>query len=522
MSERTTIVRPEDAVALVRDGDRVVVGGSGSLLQVPETLLRCLGERFALDGHPNDLDVVHVMGLGDRDKRGISHIAREGLVRRFIASHYILSPAQQELIAAEKVQAYALPAGSISLLFREIAAGRPGLFTDVGLGTYVDPRHEGGRLNESTTGALGRLVRIDDRDWIHYPSMSLDVALLRASTADEDGNLSMEDEGGLSDNLGIAMAVRRSGGLVVAEVKRVVARGTLPAQQVRVPATLVDHVVLTDHPWQTPLTRDDPFRSGRLRAPGVHLEPLPLDHRKVVGRRAARLLEPGAVVNIGVGMSNVVSYVAAEEGRLDDVTMTVEQGIFGGISGVDLDSGTALNPDALIDMTAMFDFYDGGGLDICFLGMGETDARGNVNVSRLGGRAVGPGGFVDISQNTGCVVFCGTFTGGGLRTRVDGGALSVEVEGRYPKFVEQVEQVTFSGERAANTGQQVWYVTERAVFRLGDSGLELVEIAPGVDLHRDVLDRMDFRPFVSPDLREMDPTIFSSWPGIDGSSREHR
>lgn len=508
----TKLLTPAQAVALVPDDATLVVGGSGSLLQVAETLLRSLGERFELEGTPTGLDVVHVMGLGDREKRGISHIAREGLVRRFIGSHFILSPVQQQLILEEKVEAFALPAGTISLLFREIAAGRPGLVTHVGLDTFVDPRLGGGRLNDATQGALGHVIDLAGATWIHYPPLPVNVALLRASTADENGNLSMHEEGGLSDNLAIAMAVRRNGGLVLAEVKQVVASGTIPAQQVRVPATLVDHVVVTDHPWQTPITRDNPFRSGQLRAPSIDVPSLPLDHRKVVGRRAVQLLEPGDVVNIGVGMSNAVSYVAAEEGRLEDITLTVEQGVFGGISGIDLDSGTALNPDALIDMTAMFDFYDGGGLDICYLGLGQFDAAGNVNVSLLGGLAVGPGGFIDITQNTRRVVFCGTLTGGGLRTEVAGGQMRIKQEGRYPKAVQEVDQVTFSGTRAQALGHDVWYVTERAVFHLTEDGVELVEIAPGCDVEQDILAQMGFRPRLSPELHTMDASIFQPQP----------
>lgn len=502
------VLSPQAAVALVPDDATVVVGGSGSLLQVPEALLAALGERFMVEGRPTGLDVIHVMGLGDRGKRGLSHIAHEGLVRRFVGSHFVLSPAQQELIASNRAEGIALPAGTISLLFREIAAGRPGLLTHVGLDTFVDPSTDGGRLNASTAQPMGEIVELAGQRWIFYASFPIHVGLLRATSADEDGNLSMEDEGGLSDNLAIAMAARNSGGIVIAEVKRVVARGTIPAQSVRVPGNLVDGVVVTDFPWQTPITREDPFRSGALRAPSISIPPLPLDHRKVVARRAMVELRSGDVMNIGVGLSNGVSYVAAEEGVLDQVVGTIEQGIFGGVSGVDLDSGTALNPDALIDMTSMFDFYDGGGLDISFVAMGQLDRHGNVNVSHLGGLPVGPGGFIDITQNTERVVFCGTFTGGGLVTELTDGSLAVTSEGRYQKVVDLVDSVTFSGRRAAAAGQYVRYVTERAVFALDSDGIVLTEVAPGVDLERDVVGQMGFRPRISPDLHAMDARIF--------------
>ena len=497
------------AALLVPDAATVAVGGSGSLLQVPESLLAALEERFLDHAAPTGLKVLHTMGLGDGTARGLSHLAHRGLVAHFIGSHFVLSPPQQELILSGDVVAHALPAGTISLLYRETAAKRPGLLTHVGLGTYVDPRQQGGRLNEHTTRPLSELVHLAGAEWLFYPAIPVDVALLRASTADEDGNLTMEDEGGLSDNLAIAQAARNSGGIVLAEVKQLAKRGSLPAQAVRVPGVLVDHVVVTEHPWQTPITPADPYRSGQLRGPDLLLPTLPHDHRRVIGRRAAAELHPGALVNLGVGMSNTVSYAAAEQGLLDSVVLTVEQGLFGGVPGVGLDSGTATNPDAFIDVCAQFDFYDGGGLDIACLGLGEVDRDGNVNVSMLGGRPVGPGGFIDISQNAGKVVFCGTLTGGGLRTCVDASGLRVLQEGRYAKFVERTEHITFNAKDAHARGQEVVYVTDRAVFRLDrDGALQLVEIAPGIDLDADVLSKVQFPVRVSDQLKLMDVELF--------------
>jgi len=506
------ILSPTEASLLIEDGMRVVVGGSGSLLQVPETLLATLGDRFEATGSPQGLDVVHVMGLGDHEGRGIDHLARRGLVRRFIGSHFVLSPAQQRLIAENQVQAVGLPAGTISLLYREIAAGRPGLLTDIGLGTYVDPRQDAGAMNTVTTDGVGEIVELGGREWIFYPTFPIDVALIRASVADRHGNLSMEDEAALSDNLAIAQAARNTGGIVIAEVKRIVPAGEIPAAQVRVPGVLVDHVVITDHPKQTPITVHDPSRTGS--APGAErvVPAMVFDQRKIVARRAATELADGDLVNLGVGMANGISYVALEEGVLGRITITVEQGLFGGLPGIGLDSGTAINPSSLIDMSSQFDFYDGGGLDVACLAFAQIDRHGNVNVARVGEQPIGPGGFIDISQKAGTVLFCGTFRGGGLRTEISSGSLRISRDGCYPKFVTAVDAITFSAARALETGQRVLYLTERAVFRLDTDGLELIEVAPGIDLQRDVLDLLPFAPVMRETPRLMDFRLFAPEP----------
>jgi acyl CoA:acetate/3-ketoacid CoA transferase len=506
------VITPADAASLVRDGDRVAVGGSGSLLQVPETLLEAIGERFGGTGQPASLDVIHVMGLGDQNGRGVDHLAKPGLVRRFVASHFVLSPAEQALIAAGEVEAIGLPAGTISLLYREIAAGRPGLFTDIGLGTYVDPRHEWGRMNGRTTEGLSELVTIGGREWLFYPSFDIQVALLRASAADGEGNLVMDDEAAASDNLAIAQAVHNTGGLVIAEVKRLVAAGSLPAAHVRVPGILVDHVVATAFPNQTPVTVADPRRTGMVVNKPARVEAMPLDHRKVIARRAALELRAGQLVNLGVGVANGISYVALEEGVLDGITMTVEQGIFGGLPGLGLDSGTAINPGAIIDMSSQFDLYDGGALDLAGLSFAQVDAAGHVNVARVGGTPIGPGGFIDISQKAGTVVFCGTFRGGGLETSIRDGRISIVHEGRYGKFVHVVDAITYNASRASAELREAVYVTERAVFRLGPDGLELIEVAPGIDVDRDVLAHMPFRPIIRGVPQVMDPRIFRDEP----------
>jgi propionate CoA-transferase len=512
------VIEPDAAAGLIEDQATVVVGGSGSLLQVPETLLGATGKRFEQTGGPSDLTVVHVMGLGDQAGRGVDHLAQEGMVSRFVGSHFVLSPRQQGLIAAAKVEAIGLPAGTITLLYREIAGRRPGLFTDIGLETYVDPRQEWGRMNTATAEGISRVVVVDGKEWLFYPRFDVDVALLRGSEADEDGNISMEEEAGFSDNLAIAQAAHNSGGIVLVEVKRVVPRGSIPAGRVRVPGALVDHIVVTDYPNQTPITVFEPARTGADVHHPVEVSPMPLDHRKVVARRAAMELRDGQLVNLGVGMANGISYVALEEGFLDRLTLTVEQGLFGGLPGIGLDSGTALNPAAIIDMPSQFDLYDGGALDAAGLAFAQIDASGNVNVTRVGETPIGPGGFIDISQKARCVIFCGTFRGGDLDLSVvpspsgEGGELRINREGRYSKFVETVDSVTFSSQRALRDGQRVVYVTERAVFTLGAHGLELVEIAPGVDLERDVLALLPFRPVMRGTPTLMDARIFAERP----------
>lgn len=512
------VLDPSAAAHLIPGGATIGVGGSGSLLQVPETLLAAVERRFLAHAEPLGLNVVHVMGLGDHQGRGLDHIAHEGLVARFIGSHFVLSPRQQELISSNRVQAIGLPAGTISLLYREIAARRPGLFTDIGLETFVDPRQLWGRMNEATVEGLSRLVELEGREWLFYPRFDVDVALLRGTEADEDGNISMEEEAAFSDNLSMAQAAYNSGGLVIVEVKRMVPRGSIPAGRVRVPGALVHHVVVSQYPNQTPITVYEPARTGQFVHEPLDVEVLPLDHRKVVARRAALELAPGQLVNLGVGMANGISYVALEEGFLADLTLTVEQGLFGGLPGVGLDSGTALNPGAIIDMSSQFDLYDGGALDLAALAFAQVDRRGNVNVARVGGKPIGPGGFIDISQKARTVVFCGTFRGGDLDVSVSSsagdqdGRLTINRDGRYSKFVEDVEAVTFSADRALRDGQHVVYVTERAVFELCSDGLELVEVAPGIDLEAEVLSLLPFRPVMRREPRLMDTKIFNGGP----------
>ena len=501
-------VTAEEAVQVVRSGDTLVIGGSGGGHAVPEALMAALERRFLAEGEPRNITAVHPVGLGDGDTLGAGHLAHEGLLKRIVAGTFVNSPGISDLAIANKVEGYTLPQGALSQLMREIAAGRPGLLTQTGLHTFVDPRHGGGRQSARARDDLVELVEFRGKEHLFYKPYHFDVCFIRGTTADEDGNVTMEEEAIFGEMLSEAQATRRCGGVVVAQVKRMAKRGTLPAKQVKIPGILVDYVVVEPGQRQTYETYYSPAYAGELKIPLTDIPVLPFDARKIVARRAAMELFPGAVCNLGSGIFTGIANVAAEEDVLDDICLTNEQGMIGGAPASGGEAGASRNYAAMIDQPYQFDFYDGGGLDLAFLSFAEFDEAGNVNVSRFGNRIVGPGGFINISQNAKTVIFGGIFTAGKSEWSWPDGKMKIATDGKGQKLVGSVEQITYSGGFGAQRGQRAFYITERAVFQLGAAGVELIEVAPGVDVDRDVLARMGFRPKIAQNVKTMDARLF--------------
>ena len=510
---KNKVISADQARALGRDGDVLCTTGFVQSC-IPEALHVALAKRYLETKSPRDLTLIMCAGAGDSKGLGTGRLHHEGLLKRVIAANFGRMPKVAKAAQENKIQGYNLPQGIISKLYRSCASGQPGLFSKVGLQTYVDPRLGGGKVNTVTTEDIVKLEVIDGREWLFYKATPIDVALIRATSADPSGNLSMEKEALTLDCLAQAMAAHNNGGVVIAQVERIVEHGSIRPKDVKVPGILVDAVVVAESPELHRMNYGvmyDPSLSGEIRVPVDAMAKMELDERKIIARRAAFELPINGAINLGVGAPDGVASVAAEEKVTPYLTMTTEAGAVGGVLAGGSSFGSSANAHSILDQNVMFDFYHGGGLDLTCLGMAECDEHGNVNTSRFGGRLNGCGGFIDISQNSRAVVFAGTFTAGGLEVNIAYGKLKIVKEGRSRKFVKAVEQVTFSGKYATGKSQPVIYVTERCVFQLTPEGLELIEVAPGIDIEKHILANMDFKPIIHKPI-PMDRRIFLDEP----------
>ncbi|MBP1765103.1 MAG: acyl CoA:acetate/3-ketoacid CoA transferase [Firmicutes bacterium] len=511
------IVTAEEAVKLIKDGVTIYTPGI-TLGGFAEEVVMAIETSFKETGHPRDLTFYYPSGIGNRATRGYAHLAHEGLIKRSVGGHYKgCGPAWTKLVQANKTEAYCFPQGIMTTMPRNIAARRGGILSKVGLGTFVDPRiGSGGKLNPKTEACedLVEVVEMEGQEWLYYKVPKLDIAIIRGSVADENGNLSLYREGYSLEQLSVAQAAKASGGIVIAQVEHIVKAGTLHPKEVTVPGIMIDYVVVaqSENHFQTGQTYFSPVYAGDIKVPLGAVPPEPLTERKVIARRADMELFPGAVVNNGVGIPEIAGAVCAEEKINHLFTMTTEAGHVGGVPAGAHDFGCCYNSEAIVAMGHQFDFFNGGMIDVAILGLAQVDGTGNMNVSQVNGEPIGIGGFIDIAQNSKKCVFVGTFTTGGLKVKVEDGKLHIVQEGKAKKFVSAVEQITFSGKYAQQVKQEVLYVTERAVFELTPEGVELIEIAPGIDLEKDILQQMDFKPIIkNPKL--MPGGIFQEEPG---------
>lgn len=508
--KKVKVLTADEAAKWVNDGDTLITTGFvGNALC--EALNKALVKRYLETGYPKDITLFYTSSQGTRDgKTGGDHYAHKGLLKRVIAGHYATAPRLGEMCLRGDCEGYNLPQGVLVHLLRDIAGNKVGPITHVGLDTFVDPRNGGGKVNDITTEDLVEVVEIGGEEKLLYKAFPLDVAFMRGTCADEYGNITCEKEVTSLEATSTAQAVKNCGGKVIVQVEKIVKGGTLDPRMVKVPGIYVDAIVVADKEdhEQSIGNHYSPEISGEIKVPVGNPEIIPLSVKKIIGRRAAMELMEDTVVNLGVGLPEYVAQVANEEGIGDYMTLTVESGPIGGIPQGGVKFGSSINADAFIDQSYQFDFYDGGGLDMAFLGLAECDEKGNINVSKFGPKLPGCGGFINITQNAGKVVFCGTFTAGGLKAKIEDGNLVIEQEGRTTKFIKEVEQVTFSGRYANKKGQPILYVTERAVFELTEDGLCLIEVAPGIDIQTQIIDKMDFVPKIAEEVKLMDERLF--------------
>lgn len=509
------------AADLIADGDVVTVSSSSGL-GCPDAVLAGIGQRFAETAAPRNLTTLHPIAAGDMAGiKGIDHLARPGLLARVIAGSYPSGPSRAEppliwqLIENGEVEAYNFPSGVLYQMHRAAAANQPGVFTKVGLGSFIDPRETGGRMNDVTPARYVRHTELDEQEWLYFEAITPDVAIIRATTADEHGNLTFEEEASPLGALDLAYAAHNHGGVVIAQVKRLAEAGSLSPQAVRVPGILVDALVVAPDQLQTTQTPYDPAISGQLRRPLSTLDSVPFSLEKVIARRAAARLHAGEIVNLGFGISALVPHILVEEGIAGAVSWVIEQGAVGGIPLLDFVFGVAQNPDAIMPSVDQFTLLQGGGFHRTLLSFLEIDEHGSVNVHHLPKRrhvTAGVGGFADIVSAAPEIVFVGSFTAGHRTIDLTDGALGIREDGPHTKLVKSVSSPTFSGRRALENGQKVTYVTERAVLELRPAGLTVTELAPGADLERDVLARAEFPLQVSDELKPMDAALFRPAP----------
>ena len=512
------IITKEEIGTLIKDGDMVAISGSGGSGS-PEALIRGVMESFQKTGHPKGIGVTCGISPGNltNDDVGMNMLAKEGLVGKAICAHLGQGRVFGNAIGKNQFPAFAVPLGVINHLYRAIAGHEIGVITHVGLHTFADPRIEGCCANESAKKLepIVKLVNLEGKENLLYRSFPIQVALLKATYADEEGNISLEHEAVIGEQYNMAIATHNSKGIVIVQVEKIVPKHSLRARNVLIHSSLVDYVLVSPPDtslgdYNLPIYK--PYVTGDARIEISDIEIRPLDERKICGRRAALELTKNSIVNLGVGMPDSVANVAAEEKISNHIFLSVESGTTGGVPTGGVSFGGTINPECVIPTSEQFDAYNGGSLTMAIVGLAEVDKEGNVNVSKFGTRVTGPGGFINITQSTHKIIFMGTFTTIDLDEEIKEEQLIIKQEGKKNKFVDKVQQITFSAKQARLSNQEILYITERAVFRLIDEGIELIEIAPGVDLEKDILNHMDFTPVISPNLKQMDKRIFKNIP----------